>query len=295
MTPADDFDCCSVFHEDILSTKRYFCDVEGCNKSYSNRQNKYRHKLQDHPEIMSAKCTSKFADSEAASVRQREATVYRERELLIENFSSYYEQFGEEQASIAMKNNKKLTEHLFQFRNVIEADISERLSDAKESQSIVERQLTDFKKTIPVDSSDEIAAFRAVINLAKKATPETIGHLKQFAKVITSLTSHIADYSETVNPKYKHARALKNVLDELITEAMDEMEFAEQPTTPNQRKRKAVELNAAAGGAPALNIHPVPALRTDGGSGFRPFLNIFLGSADEEAALLEPVDDDLDR
>lgn len=104
----------------------------------------------------------------------------------------------------------------------MEADIDERLSDA---QSRVEKQLTDFKNDIPADSSDEKAAFRAVINLVKRATPESIGHLKQFAKVISGLTSHVADYSENVNPTLKQARALKNVLDELFTEAMamDEM------------------------------------------------------------------------
>jgi hypothetical protein len=251
---------------------------------------------------VSTKSTSKFADSGVASVRPREAYVHRERELLIETFYSFYEQFGEEQASLAMKNNKKLREHLVPLRKIMEADIAERLSDAKESQSIVEKQLTEFKNAIPVDSSDEKAAFRAVINLVKKATPESIGHLKQFAKVISGLTSHMADYSENVNPKYKQARALKNVLDELFTEAMDEMEFTEQPTPPNNGKRNAAELNgAASSSAPAFNIPAAPAPRAHGGSakkaksGFEHFLDTFLGAADEEAALLEPVDDGHER
>lgn len=131
MSFLDDVDYNSVFEEEISSTKRYFCDVEGCNKSYSNRQNRRRHKLQDHSETMSIKSTSKFADSEAAIHREREAGLHRERELLIETFSSFYEQFGEEEASIAMKNNKKLKDHLVPLaRSWRQTDIAERLSDA---------------------------------------------------------------------------------------------------------------------------------------------------------------------
>jgi hypothetical protein len=146
---------------------------------------------------MSAKSTSKFADSEASINREREAGLHRERELLIETFSSFYEQFGEEQVSIAMKSNKKLKDHLVPLRKIMEADIAQRLSDAQESQSIVEKQLTDFKNAIPVESSDEKATFRAVINLVKKATPESIGHLKQFSKVISTLTAHRRTTSRT--------------------------------------------------------------------------------------------------
>jgi hypothetical protein len=248
---------------------------------------------------MSTKSTSKFADSEAAIHREREIGLHRERELLIETFSSFYEQFGEEQASIAMKNNKKLKDHLVPLRKIMEADIAQRLSDAQESQSIVEKQLTDFKNAIPVESSDEKATFRAVINLVKKATPESIGHLKQFAKVISSLTAHMADYSENVNPKFKQARALKNVLDELFTETMDELDFPAQTPPQHGNKRKATELNAAAGlSIPPLNTSTSAgsAKKAKGTSGFGHFLNTFLGTQQEEdAALHEPVDDDPDR
>lgn len=145
----------------------------------------------------------------------------------------------------------------------------------------VEKQLTDFKNAIPADSSDEKAAFRAVINFVKRATPESIGHLKQFAKVISSLTSHMADYSENVNPKFKQARALKNALVEL---SMGELDFPAQ-TPPNQgAERKAGRLDASGEGGSTVAVSVPPLIsssassgkKAKGNSGFGHFLNTSL-------------------
>jgi hypothetical protein len=122
-----------------------------------------------------------------------------------------------------MKNNKKLKDHMVPLRKIMEGDIAQHLYDAQESQSQVELQLTELKNALPAGSTGEKAAFKAMISLVKNATPESIGHLKLFTKALTSLTEHMANYSENMNPKLRQSRALKNVLDEMFTEAVDEL------------------------------------------------------------------------
>jgi hypothetical protein len=101
-----------------------------------------------------------------------------------------------------------------------------------------------------------------------------------------------------VNPKFKQARALKNVLDELFTEAMDELDFPAQTPPQHGNKRKAPETNASGFSIPSLSTSSSAgsAKKAKGTSGFGHFLNTFLGTQQEEdAALLELVDDDHDR
>ncbi|RYH08067.1 hypothetical protein EON65_41225 [archaeon] len=287
----DHIDFISLFGEETTEQKkRYYCDVEDCSKSYCCRQNLYRHKS-SHKQRKQAKLIPE-------ATREREAALHRERELLIETFTSYYDNFGEEEAKRVMKNNKKLKEHLIPLRKIMEADIAERLADAKESQSIVERELTEFKNAISVDDVEEKAAFKAVIRLVKKADHDSIGHLKQFSKVISSLTNHMAHYSENVNPKFKQARALKEVLDELFTEAMDDMGVAaDTPPSQAKAKRKAGPTVEVESGEEGTYIRGAPngsAKKTRGGFGH--FLNTFLGNQeDEDAALREEFDDMPDR
>ena len=233
ITEEDDLNW-NIFEEEIGPSKKYVCGIDGCIRSYSNRQNCYRHRTNDHK--MSTKTRPIESTATAASLQ-------REREFLIETFSSFYEQLGEEEAMQAMRNNKKLSEHLIPLRKIMEAEIAERLADAKESQSRVEKQLTDFKNAMPDESGEEMKAFKSVIMLVKKATPESILHLKQFVKVISTLTDHMYDYSENVNPKFKQSRVLKNVLDDMFIEEQNSMEIA--PTPSRDPKRKAAELAEA--------------------------------------------------
>ncbi|RYE57684.1 MAG: hypothetical protein EOP48_05265 [Sphingobacteriales bacterium] len=236
--------------------------------------------------------------SESTAREVREANLLRERELLIEIFTSYYDNLGEEAASRVMRNNKKLKEHLIPLRKIMEADIAERLADARESQSIVERELTEFKNAMGTNAVEEKAAFRAVIALVKKADTNSIAHLKQFSKVISSLTNHMAYYSEKVNPKFKQARALKNVLDEMFVEAMDDMGGTGMETPPAGKsllgkKRTVDETQEDAEGPLQMDAPPAPATGSakKPRGGFAHFLNTFLGAQEEEAVLHEEVDD----
>lgn len=257
-----------------------------------------------HYEEMSTK--TKIVDDSILR-KDKEAQLQRERELLIETFSSFYEQIGEEQATAAMRNNKKLKEHMVPLRKIMEADIAERLADAQESGSIVERQLSDFKNAIPKDAREHLATFKAVINLIKKATPESIVYLKLFSKAVSSLTSHMENYSEAVNPKFRQARALKIVLDELFTEAMDEL--APNVSPNDGGKRKAEELAAAAShevpvsatfndSEPVTINIPIPgngngSAKKKKKSGFG-FLDKFLSGGEDEEDLLN-FDDAADK
>jgi hypothetical protein len=205
-----DWDISSFFCNEGPSSKTnksllYRCEEEGCCKSYSNRQNLRRHKLKEHVESMMAKLAAK---SDECLRRQQADAAQREQELLIETFSSFYEQFGEEQASIAIKNNGKLKDHLIPLRKIMEDNLAAHSANAQESQSVVEKHLAQFR-AISTESVDELNAFDAVINLVKEATPEKVARLKQFCQVITAFTNHVADHSESANPKIKHARAFK--------------------------------------------------------------------------------------
>lgn len=255
--------------------------MEGCNKTYSNRQNRYRHKLQEHPNTMSSKVNHKFPKTEAEIISQNEVNLQRERELLIETFCSFYDQCGEEQAAIAMRNNKKLRNHLIPLRKIMEADIAQHLYDAQESQSRVESQLTEFKNALPAGSTAEKAAFKSVISLVKNATPDSI-------EPITSLTEHMESYSENVNHKLKQSRFLKSILDEMFTEAVDELGIPVSP--PTNGKRKATASNTT-------SSDDVPEFRIPSPKKSRGFGKFFasLFTEDDEAALLQPEDDDRDR
>lgn len=227
-TFAVDFDLPFIFEQEV-TIKKYPCDVVGCNKSYSKRQNRHRHKLKDHPNSMNSKVTSKYPQEQSQLILFNEVNLQHEREMLIETFSSLCEQIGEDQAFLAMKNNKKLKEHLIPLRKILEADTAQHLYDAHESQSQVERQLVDFRNAMPEGPSDEMATFKAVISLVKNSTPESIEHIQLFSKALSSLTEHITTYSEKVNPKLKQSRALKNLLDQMFANAVDELGL---PVTP---------------------------------------------------------------
>ena len=291
ITEVDDLDW-NILEEEIVPPKKYVCGIDGCIKSYSNRQNCYRHRTNNH------KVSTKTRPIESTAATA--ASLQREREFLIETFSSFYEQLGEEEAMKAMRNNKKFSEHLIPLRKIMEAEIAERLADAKESQSRVEKQLTDFKNAMPDESGEEMKAFKSVIRLVKKATPESILHLKQFVKVISTLTDHMYDYSENVNPKFKQSRVLKNVLDEMFIEEQNRMEIA--PTPPRDPKRKATELAEAQNLSTAIppvattpTVLHIPSAPSSSakkpktvGYGLQDILNRFVGGsgnteADEEA------------
>jgi hypothetical protein len=238
ITDVDDLNCWNISEEEIGPSKKYVCGIDGCIKSYSNRQNCYRHRNNDHK--MSSK--SKSVDLTSSN----SASLQRERDFVVETYATLYEKYGEDAAAEFLKENKKIAEHLVPLRRMIETEVADRLADAKESQSILEVKLTDFKKSIPNDATDEMAAFNAVIKLVRKANPESISYLKQFSRVITLLVDHMSDYSEGVNPKFKQSRALKKVLDELFMGEVDRLELA--PTPPTNGKRKAAvmtELNSA--------------------------------------------------
>lgn len=232
ITDIDDLNW-SIAEEEISPSKKCVCGIDGCSKSYSKRQNCYRHRTNDHK--MSTKTKSVDLTSSNA------ASLQRERDFVVETYATLYDKFGEDVAADFLKENKKIAEHLVPLRKMIEKEVADRLVDAKESQSILEMKLTEFKKAIPSDAADEMAAFNAVIKLVRKANPESISYLKQFSRVITLLVDHMSDYSETVNPKFKQSRALKKVLDEMFMGEIDRLELAPTPPT-NGKKRKAEEL-----------------------------------------------------
>jgi hypothetical protein len=244
-----DWDISSFFCNEGPSSKTnksllYRCEEEGCCKSYSNRQNLRRHKLKEHVESMMAKLAAK---SDECLRRQQADAAQREQELLIETFSSFYEQFGEEQASIAIKNNGKLKDHLIPLRKIMEDNLAAHSANAQESQSVVEKHLAQFR-AISTESVDELNAFDAVINLVKEATPEKVARLKQFCQVITAFTNHVADHSESANPKIKHARAFKKILDGMFIDAQNGINFPPSNALKGASgKKKAAELAAAAG------------------------------------------------
>eukprot|EP00981_Chlorochromonas_danica_P001666 scaffold367_cov274-Ochromonas_danica.AAC.15 len=251
----------SLSHNSTTKTKkRYYCHFEGCCKSYSSRQNAYRHRIEKHhqqhhhpPSETSSSSSSlssmkkkthnnnnnKFIESDSIrrhnndneeKEKEKEGQLHHERELLIETFSSVYEQMGEEQATIMMRTNKKLKEHMLPLRKMIEANMTEHLIKAQESRLIVDRQLRELNNAIiPYNNNDDdnddqqVTPCQAVIHLIETATPESIVYLKLFSKVVSSLTSHMENYSEVINRKLRQTRVFKLVLDELFTEAMDEL------------------------------------------------------------------------
>lgn len=293
ITEVDDLNCWNFSEEEIGPPKTHVGGIDGCILSYSNRQNCHRHRKNKHN--MSSK--SKSVDLTSTN----SASLQRERDFVVETYATLYEKYGEDAAVEFLKENKKIAEHLVPLRKMIESEVADRLADAKESQSILEVKLTEFKKAIPNDATDEMAAFNAVIKLVRKANPESISYLKQFSRVITLLVDHMSHYSEGVNPKFKQSRAVKKVLDEMFMGEVDRLELA--PTPPTNGKRKAavmaelsLDVNSNSGSAsstgPAvLNIPALESAKKPKG-GFAYFMGGLLNS---ERALLEPEEDDPDH
>jgi predicted nucleic acid-binding protein len=65
-----------------------------------------------------------------------------------------------------------------------------------------------------------VTVLKAALKLVKHADPDTIAHLKLFAKLITLWTDHMAYYSDNVNIEFKKTHALKRVLDKMQEEAV---------------------------------------------------------------------------
>lgn len=223
----------NISDEGILPKRKFVCGLHGCTKSYSNRQNCYRHKMNEHSTSLKSKTI------ESAVVKS--SRDLQERDILIETFSSLYTQFGEEEATKVLRRNCKLREHLIPLRKIMEADINERQRGANASQSHAERQLLDFHNAFP---DDENSAFTSVIRLVKEATPASIVHLKEFTKVISTLIDHISDHTESMNPKFQQSLALKKVLDELFIEEREKLGIPVEPTPPPNLKRKAAALTS---------------------------------------------------
>jgi hypothetical protein len=120
-----------------------------------------------------------------------------------------------------IKNSNVLKQHLVPLRGIMEAELAESLAGAEVSQMNLERQFEELRSTMPAGSVEHVTAFQTVINLVKGADAESIGHLQQFAVLISSFTAHVAEHSEQVNVRIKRTRALKSVLDELSTKTAD--------------------------------------------------------------------------
>lgn len=217
----------------VSAPKRYVCGIEGCTKAYSSRQNRHRHRTNDHGMTASRKTATKIVAITANAPN-------RERDILIETFSTYYGRMGEEEAIRMMKRSKKLKEQLLPVRKVVEKEISDHTVHAKESHSKFEKQLDDFKSSIPTDNNEARSAFEAVRSMARSANPESIIFLNQFAKLIAAMATHLNDHSDVINPKLKQYRALQRLLDEMLAEEMDELEAASPyRDTLSGMKRKA--------------------------------------------------------
>lgn len=235
----DVLDNWSVSEEEIATRRRYYCGIEGCTKSYSSRQNCYRHRCNDH----------KMKPKPSAN-QHSELEVYlsRERAILMETFSSICDQSGEADAANVMRSCTRLKDHLVPLRKALETEIAKQMEDALASHSTVAMLLNDFKNTIPSDSHDEAVALNAVLKLAENATPDSIGRLQQFVKLSSALVADMAEHSEILNPKLKQARSFKALLDDLFAE---EVESLKLPSPRTLRKRSASALEAADG-----TVHP---------------------------------------
>ena len=212
-TPVEDLDWTSVFYEEPTRSyeshpkKRFVCGFKGCSKSYSSRQNRHRHRINEHS-----------TQSMITSAKKTGTSLQREKDILLETFSSICEKYGEKEAASFIMGNEKISEHLVSFRKIIDEEISVRLAEARESQACLELQLMEFKKSIQNEASDEMVVFRAFANIARKSTSDSIDFIKKFSKVTLLMVDHIENHSEGVNPK---SCALKNGLDEMFTKKID--------------------------------------------------------------------------
>lgn len=215
-----------IFDEDFAPLKKYVCGINGCSKSYSNRQNCYRHRQSSHIR------TSKLKPS--VDLHTTSASLQREKDFILETFRTLYAKYGEHEAVNFLKENKKIAEHLLPMRKVIEDEICE----AKESQFTLETKLTEFKNSIPSDAGNLLAGFNSVLKLVKEDNPESIKYLTEFSTVITMVIDHMSHFSAVVNPRFQETLALKKVLDEICTkDSNDSLEII--ALSPVCGKRKA--------------------------------------------------------
>jgi hypothetical protein len=223
-----------ISEEEIgLSKKKYVCPFDGCLRSYSKRQNCYRHRINDHKQCPKTKSVNVSLTTTAS--------LQHEKDIVVEKFSSLYEKFGKDAAAEYLKENKKISELVVPLRRMIENEVTDSLVDAKNSESIVEMKLAEFLNSIPSHATDEMEAFNAVIKLVRQANLESINHLKLFSGVISLLVDHMCKFSEGVNPKFKQSHELKKVLDEMLMTEADRLELS--PTSPTCGKRKATALD----------------------------------------------------
>lgn len=215
-----------IFGEEFIPLKKYVCGINGCSKSYSNRQNCYRHRQSSHTRTAKPKPS---VDAHATT-----ASWQREKDFILETFRTLYAKYGEHEAVNFLKENKKIAEHLLPMRKVIEDEISE----AKESQVALETKLIEFKNSIPSDAGNLLEGFNSVLKLVKEENPESIKYLTQFSTVITMVIDHMSHFSEGVNPRFQETLALKKVLDEICTNnSNDSLEIiAPSPVSGNKRK-----------------------------------------------------------
>jgi hypothetical protein len=236
MTTEVDLENWNLSDEEIVG--KYICGIEGCSKSYSCRQNCHRHRKYKH------KMTSKKgSESSIPGLKDvpNHAVLIREKDHVMESYTTMYERYGEKEAAAFLKDSKRTAEYLIPLRKLIETEISERLADARDSQSKMDAHLKEFEDSFPKNPDDELDPFNAVIKLAKKADPKSISYLKKFATGITSLVDHMSDYSENVNPKFKQCRALKKALDDLFQTEMDRLDLAPKTTPKETREEQEVK------------------------------------------------------
>lgn len=162
----EEIDYSSIFEGSLL--KRYYCDVEGCNKSYSNRQNRHRHKSQVHA------ANEKYARADAQLLNKQPAL-----------------------------DGDKVTEQpeKDRFHTPLNVEVVQRSigESVIRTGTEIERQLSTLENNIQTAPPQEVAIYKAMIKHVIEAPPDSIERFKHFISVFSSITLHMEKCADCGN------------------------------------------------------------------------------------------------
>lgn len=232
-------------HEVANAKKVYNCNVAGCSRSYTNRQNLRRHKwhstlfesgIQNNDYCLDGQETS--AGSEQKEGIEESSPCVELPPLTTQNIPT------------------QLKDRLVKLRELIVADITDCSTSKQNSQSIVAEQLREFRKSISVNSEEELQAFNAVVRWAVQLKPDRIGRLQQFCQVMTTLAIHLARYSEVSRARIQLERELEDLLNNVLVD--QHIYRKDSPAMPqNSKKQKTLHL---VGSAAVVESHGIGCL-----------------------------------
>lgn len=215
-------DLWSISNEIQVSKNRHVCGIDGCTKSYSSRQNCYRHRTKDHPTRQTKSSTPKRA-------REPIKPLEVEKNELLLAFSTLYDHCSKDVAINFVRNHKPVANHLTTFMKLLD---EESLND----QEVLNG--TSINMVDPLTSlqglagdAEQSTVMKACADIARRGTPESLALLRRMGNMMISIAKQADD---THSGSSNHIELLREVLDSLY--AKDSMSQDNSTSSPLHKR-----------------------------------------------------------